>query len=323
MQPHTVKQPLDNVGRFNIRRVSERTFFSLVLPFCVCLLGSWCFGGVVSAEGPLIGAGDRVALIGGTLIESLQSRGDCEALVILRQPALRVPFRNLGWSGDDIDGIARRVFGAQPDGYARLIQDVAKAEPTVVVLGYGFAESSNGIGDVERFEAGLRRQIVDFSERSIRVILMQPFELPGVKASGYDEAVRRCRDVVATVAEERKLPVIDPWPAIAPIGIEAFDAAGLRLSRAGQRAVGAALAAGLLGEPVGTVMAAANDPKYGVLSDKIAEKNALFFHRYRPMNETYLFLFRKHEQGNNAVEVDQFEPLVEKMESAIWAQVKR
>ena len=39
-------------------------------------------------------------------------------------------------------------------------------------------------------------------------------------------------------------------------------------------------------------------------SDKIAikslinRKNRLFFHRYRPQNETYLYLFRKHEQGN-------------------------
>lgn len=46
-------------------------------------------------------------------------------------------------------------------------------------------------------------------------------------------------------------------------------------------------------------------------------KNELFFHHYRPQNETYLFLFRKHEQGNNAVEVDQFPPLIEPIEKEI------
>ncbi|MEX0867342.1 MAG: hypothetical protein WD030_08280, partial [Pirellulales bacterium] len=46
-------------------------------------------------------------------------------------------------------------------------------------------------------------------------------------------------------------------------------------------------------------------------------KNELFFHRYRPQNETYLFLFRKHEQGNNAVEIPQFDPLVEAEEKRI------
>ncbi len=43
-------------------------------------------------------------------------------------------------------------------------------------------------------------------------------------------------------------------------------------------------------------------------------KNDLFFHHYRPQNETYLFLFRKHEQGNNAVEIDQFPPLIAPLE---------
>lgn len=44
-------------------------------------------------------------------------------------------------------------------------------------------------------------------------------------------------------------------------------------------------------------------------------KNDLFFHHYRPQNETYLFLFRKHEQGNNAVEIDQFPPLIAPLEA--------
>lgn len=43
----------------------------------------------------------------------------------------------------------------------------------------------------------------------------------------------------------------------------------------------------------------------------IVAKNQLFFHRWRPQNETYLFGFRKHEQGQNAAEVPQFDPLIE------------
>ncbi len=49
----------------------------------------------------------------------------------------------------------------------------------------------------------------------------------------------------------------------------------------------------------------------------IAEKNMLYFNRYRPQNETYLFLFRKHEQGNNAVEIPQFDPLIAEKEKEI------
>ncbi len=49
----------------------------------------------------------------------------------------------------------------------------------------------------------------------------------------------------------------------------------------------------------------------------IVKKNELFFHRWRPQNETYLFGFRKHEQGNNAVEIPQFEPLISEQERRI------
>jgi hypothetical protein len=49
----------------------------------------------------------------------------------------------------------------------------------------------------------------------------------------------------------------------------------------------------------------------------IVEKNRLYFHRWRPQNVTYLFGFRKHEQGKNAGEVPLFEPLVEAQEKDI------
>ena len=58
------------------------------------------------------------------------------------------------------------------------------------------------------------------------------------------------------------------------------------------------------------------------LVNVIRKKNQLFFHRWRPQNETYLFGFRKHEQGNNAVEIPQFDPLIEAEEKRI-AKLRR
>jgi hypothetical protein len=49
----------------------------------------------------------------------------------------------------------------------------------------------------------------------------------------------------------------------------------------------------------------------------IVAKNWLYFHRWRPQNETYLFGFRKHEQGQNAVEIPKFDPLVAAAEKEI------
>jgi lysophospholipase L1-like esterase len=53
------------------------------------------------------------------------------------------------------------------------------------------------------------------------------------------------------------------------------------------------------------------------LRQEVLVKNELYFHRWRPQNITYLTGFRKHEQGNNAVEIPQFDPLVEAREQAI------
>ncbi len=49
----------------------------------------------------------------------------------------------------------------------------------------------------------------------------------------------------------------------------------------------------------------------------IIEKSAYFFHRWRPANETYIFGFRRGEQGRNAVEMPQFDPLIAEKEAAI------
>ena len=57
--------------------------------------------------------------------------------------------------------------------------------------------------------------------------------------------------------------------------------------------------------------------KVAALLAAIIRKNALFFHRWRPANETYLFGFRKREQGQNAVEIPKFDPLIEAAEAEI------
>src|SRR5262249_23202298 len=61
---------------------------------------------------------------------------------------------------------------------------------------------------------------------------------------------------------------------------------------------------------------------YEALRQTIIAKNQLFFNRWRPENSTYLFLFRKHEQGKNAREIPQFDPLITAEEEKI-AKLRR
>ncbi len=60
----------------------------------------------------------------------------------------------------------------------------------------------------------------------------------------------------------------------------------------------------------------------GELRQAILKKNELYFDRWRPQNETYLFGFRKYEQGKNAVEIPMFDPLIREQEANI-ARLRR
>ena len=49
----------------------------------------------------------------------------------------------------------------------------------------------------------------------------------------------------------------------------------------------------------------------------VIAKNAEYFNFWRPENDTYIFGYRKHEQGQNGVEVPRFVPLVEQKDAEI------
>lgn len=54
------------------------------------------------------------------------------------------------------------------------------------------------------------------------------------------------------------------------------------------------------------------------LRHRVIEKNEMYFHRWRPQNVTYLFLFRKHEQGNNAKEVEEFAAITAELDARLF-----
>ena len=53
------------------------------------------------------------------------------------------------------------------------------------------------------------------------------------------------------------------------------------------------------------------------LRSRILKKNVWWFHRSRPANMAYVFGFRKREQGQNAVEIPQYDQLIVEEEQAI------
>jgi len=346
--------------------------------------------------------GDRVTLLGGTLIERMQLHNYLEALLTSGFADRELTFRNLGWSGDNVFGHARAVFGAPNDGFKRLEKDVDQTKPTTFVLHYGSNEAHQGEAHLQTFIAGYQRLLDTLAKRSPRmiIILPRPYEtksppLPDPK--DYNEKLQLYRDAIQELAMQRGIPTIDlaqvlanatdngvhptpaghllfaqslagqiglraqPWQASIDAKSGAQESAGVALTQINAKPtqVTMTLQSDLLmnneGGPANTLRVTSLKPgKYALVVDgkeqlvasasqwangvklnlsqdtqqfetlrrEIHDKNELFFHRHRPQNETYLFLFRKHEQGNNAVEIPQFDPLIATKEAEI-AKLKR
>lgn len=273
--------------------------------------------------------GDRVVLLGDAIIEREGERGAIETGLVATHPGAQLTFRNLGWSGDTVWAESRGVFDAPSAGYARLLDLVRGLEPTVVIVAYGRNESFAGAAGLAAFRAQLGRLCRDLrgptkeagdGAPQTRLVLVTPppFEatppLSAVAATARNAALSDYAAAIHAVAIDEGAGIVDLFGEVTdslPAG-ERLTENGVHLSAAGYDAAAAVFAAAT-GKPLSGDFAA----RTATLRAAVNTKNRLFFHRWRPANETYLFLFRRHEQGNNAVEIPQFDPLVEAAEATV------
>lgn len=254
---------------------------------------------------------DRVVLLGGAFVERLQTHGYLEAAITAGLPDKKLTFRNLGWSGDTVWGDSRGVFGSRPEGFKRLVDDVKPCQPTLLVICYGENEAYAGEVGLNDFRSGLGALLDALKPTGARVLLLgarkhEKLGPPLPDPAEYNADLRQYNETIAAVAKERGAAFIDLYD------LPGESENGIHLTAAGEREFVHAVLP-LWGVP--SVLL--DSPQQQGLRKVIGEKNELFFHRYRPQNETYLFLFRKHEQGNNAVEIPQFDPLIEAKEKEI------
>lgn len=367
-------------------------------------------------------SGDRIVFLGGTFAERLQTHGYLETLITTQFKNLDLKFRNLGWSGDNVFGLSRAVFGSQEDGFRRLENDLLLADPTLVIVCYGLNESFAGAEGLPRFSSGLRQLTEVLREAQADVIFVSPMLMenlgpPLPDPQKQNENIKMYTARIRKFAASANCGFLDN---LKPLGTDTFSKTdvpairdqltenGMHLSQYGQWRIAPYLVQKLGSEvsrcqfdldlkqqsftvngstihsiefhdagvsftakddklvncpppqitPSGGKMMAVHDEikisglppgKYGLkingrptilASDKqwdtgvlinrgnyleqveqlrqlIKRKNEMFFHRYRPQNETYLYLFRKHEQGNNAVEIPQFDPIIRELEKQI------
>jgi lysophospholipase L1-like esterase len=396
-----------------------------------CIVGLFCFLEPTPARSDPparfeLHDGDRIVLIGDTLIERDQRYGYLETLLSISNPDKNLVFRNLGWSGDTVGGASRSGFDPPEAGFEQLRQQILAVKPTVIVLGYGMADSFAGEAGLPAFEQGISRLLNVIDSTKARVVLLSPVAhadlgRPLPNPASHNRDLARYRDVIKRFAKERSAPFVDIFENLYsvqsghPLTKQAtLTADGIHLTADGYReaaffisdqlgqdrgessrrlvlkhdgtivnqvrtkashvektAVGLRfqLIDDVLPHPVPCRVSAPKetplDPrrlaiqdlapgKYDLKVDGISvvvadseewqkgvtvtrgpefdqvlalraainRKNDLFFYRWRPQNITYLLGFRKHEQGNNAVEIPQFDPLVAEQEKII-ARLKK
>ena len=272
--------------------------------------------------------GDRIVWIGNTLVEREQRYGYWETALIAANADKKITVRNLGWSGDTVLGEARGRFDfANPDAcFKQLVNLALELNPRVIFLSYGTNESFEGKEGLPKFEKGLEKLLDALKPANARIVLFPPMPFEGAALRDRNRNIALYAEAIRKIAEKRSVGFADPIVPIvlpkdgplSPREVQPRNPAvrltdnGMHLTEDGYRITAPAVLASL-GLPVPEL----DWKKLDALRQAVVVKNEQFFNKWRPQNETYLFGFRKHEQGKNAKEIAEFDPFIAKAEEEI------
>ncbi|MCE7060674.1 GDSL-type esterase/lipase family protein [Dyadobacter sp. CY343] len=162
--------------------------------------------------------GDRVVFLGSSIFENDFQYGYLEFALTTRFSDKGVTFRNLGWTGDNVWGEGRSTYTNPPTPYEHLMNDLTKAAPTVVFLGYGGVEAQDGQAGVAKFKEGLNKLLDKIDQLGARAVLLST--IPVVSSDTTQQIGRRNADlelyskVISEVATQRGKQFVDIYNPI-------------------------------------------------------------------------------------------------------------
>jgi len=285
--------------------------------------------------------GDRVVFFGDTFLEREVSYGHLETRLTARFPQRNLTFRNLAWAADTPLGRSRASFDwnkSEAEWLQRVKEQVALVKPTVAFLSYGMTASFDGEAGIPKFKKDMN-ELMDAIEavsgsppgapKQIRFVLLGPVGRDS--GTGTDEEINRHNAALRKIdAATKQVAETRQARFVSLSGLHHWGREGIHPDEPGYESVADELLRQLGHKvPLGAISEFGTekgrkpggvDPDlvpYETLRSAIRKKNELFFHRWRPANWTYLFGFRKQEQGQNAVEIPKFDPLVEEWDRKI------
>lgn len=295
--------------------------------------------------------GDHVVFVGATFFERAQLSEHLEATLAGTCGDKHVTFRNLGWSADTVFADSRGIFDKPDVGSLRMVEHIRAEEPTVAFICYGQNEALTAGMTPEQYSQQLGRLLDELAASGITCVLVSPHELlptlpPIPSPSRFNPKIKVFSDATSSVAQSRGMLFVDmftdfskrmleidaalrskqqnspvpPHSASDPDSIQSaayhsLSENGIHLTDRGYECAALLFRERLLGIPADSQRN--TNPQYEPLRQLILKKNELYFHRWRPQNITYLFGFRKHEQGNNAADIAKFDPFIQDLEKQI------
>ena len=267
--------------------------------------------------------GERVVFLGNSFFERAIDYGHLEASLTMRWPERRFTFRNLGWDGDTVYGHSRaggrrrQVFGDAEEGYNRMTEHLKAEDPSLVFVAYGFNESFDGAKGISSFRKGLNRLLDSLEVHTKRIVMITPPPVIG-QHGAVNTMLGSYAEILLETARERGFLAVDLF-GNKTLNDQVFRENGLHLSDAGYRRTAEILAQELKLPPL---KISHDNPRAEKIRRAIIRKNTLYFHRWRPRNDAFVFGERKDEQKNAQKEPLQFEPLIEQQELFIRKLLK-
>lgn len=281
----------------------------------------------------------RIVLIGGSLISEMEDHGYFERELHLQFPNQEMKIRNIGWPADNVFGKARSQFGSAQNtqswkpptaeegfGSEVLMEHIAETQPTVLFVGYGSeAAYFEKEEDFQLFERGYSNLLDSLEAKKIKLVLIVPPKQEQVFVDNEEIAKRnnrlqKIRDFIETQAQNRNQLLVDLFSElIIEPDKQQFTENGVQLNQSGYEKMSGIIRHHLEMKE-GKVQL--DSDKNEQLLSLIKEKNRLHRYRLRPLNEAYIYLFRRHEMGHLASEMEDLKNLTAEKERQISAIVK-
>ncbi|MHC5063580.1 MAG: PVC-type heme-binding CxxCH protein, partial [Planctomycetota bacterium] len=280
--------------------------------------------------------GDRVCLIGNTLADRMQHHGWLETLLQSRLSDEKLSFRNLGYSGDELELRLRSKNFGSPD------EHLAHSKADVVFAFFGYNESFAGEEGLPKFREDLGAFISHTLEQKYngesppRLVLFSPIahedlgtpDLPN--GSENNARLEKYTAAMTEVAAERKVPFVDLFASTRQLyGRELLPLTinGIHLNEMGNRMLAETIVATLLPEPA---QSATGGGFQGEIRAAVLDKNLHWFNRYRTTDGYSIFGDRGElafvdGQTNREVidrELEILDVMTANRDQMIWAAAK-